>query len=387
MADRNYPARAFPNEEYDRRIAAVRREMAARDVDGLLLFSPANLFYLTGYNTAGFSNYACLLVSADAAPVLVVRQLERAVAEMTTGGLGGILAYEDHERPADVVARAVQESGLASGRLAAERNSPITTVQSYFQLQDAVGREMADGSGIMDEVRVIKSPLEVGYIRTAARCSEAGMRAAVDAVAEGRTENYVAGVSYAAMAEAGSEYLSSQPIVTAGAKSGIAHTTFHRGHMRRGDTVLIEIGAAWERYSAPLMRTVVVGAPSRDVERMHATCIEALEGTIAAIRPGVTSAEVQGVAQGIIDRAGYGPHFRKRIGYSVGGGFPPTWGEGHIMDIKHNDDRPLRPGMVFHIPPALREHRQFCMGVSETVVVTEQGAEVLTSFSRELFVR
>ena len=387
MADQNIPARAFPNEEYDRRLAAVRRGMAARGVDALLLFSPANLFYLTGYNTAGFSNYACLIVSADAPPTLVVRQLERAVAEMTTDGLGGLFAYEDHERPADVVSRAVHESGLASGRLAAERNSPITTVQSYLQLQDAIGRELADGSGIMDEVRVIKSPLEVGYIRTAARCSEAGMRAAIDAVAEGRTENHVAAVSYAAMVEAGSEFFSSQPIVTAGAKSGIAHTTFQRSHLRRGDTVLIEIGAAWERYSAPLMRTVAVGAVSRGVERMHETCVEALEATIAAIRPGVTSAEVQGVAQGIIDRAGYGPHFRKRIGYSVGGGFPPTWGEGHVMDIKHNDDRPLRPGMVFHVPPALREHREFCMGVSETVLVTERGAETLTSFSRELFVR
>ncbi len=382
-----YPTRPFPNEEYDRRLAAVRRGMAAQGVDALLLFSPANLFYLTGFNTAGFSNYACLIVSADAAPVLVVRALERAVAEMTTAGLGGLLAYEDHEQPADVVRRALHEAGLGSGRLAAERNSPTTTVRSYLQIQDVVGQELADGSGIMDAVRVIKSPLEIGYIRTAARCSEAGMRAAIDAVAEGRTENHVAAVSYAAMVEAGSEFYSSQPIVTAGVKSGIAHTTFQRGHLRRGNTVLIEIGAAWERYSAPLMRTVVVGPPSRDVERMHATCIETLECTIAAIRPGVTSAEVQGVAQGIIDRAGYGPHFRKRIGYSVGGGFPPTWGEGHIMDIKHNDDRPLRPGMVFHIPPALREHRQFCMGVSETVVVTEQGAETLTSFSRELFVR
>ena len=387
MTDQTEIGPAFPREEYDSRLAAVRRGMAARDVDALLLFSPANLFYLTGFNTAGFSNYACLIVPADAPPTLVLRQLESAVAEATTTGLGAILAYEDHERPADVIGRALRESGLADSRLAAERNSPLTTVQSYLQLQDVVGRELADGSGIVDDVRVIKSPLEIGHIRTAARCSEAGMRAAIDAVAEGRTENHVAAASYAAMVEAGSEFFSSQPIVTAGAKSGIAHTTFHRGHLRRGDTVLIEIGAAWERYSAPLMRTVVVGAPSRDVERMHATCVEALEATIAAIRPGVTSAEVQGVAQGIIDRAGYGPHFRKRIGYSVGGGFPSTWGEGHIMDIKHNDDRPLCAGMVFHVPPALREHRKFGMGVSETVVVTEQGAETLTSFSRELFVR
>ena len=174
---------------------------------------------------------------------------------------------------------------------------------------------------------------------------------------------------------------------------GEALDVHHGGQGERLAVAHVEVGEVARALDAVPVegalaeRTVVVGAPSRGVARMHDTCVEALEATIAAIRPGVTSAEVQGVAQGIIDRAGYGPNFRKRIGYSVGGGFPPTWGEGHIMDIKHNDERPLRPGMVFHIPPALREHREFCMGVSETVVVTEQGAETLTSFSRELFVR
>ena len=63
------------------------------------------------------------------------------------------------------------------------------------------------------------------------------------------------------------------------------------------------------------------------------------------------------------------------------------WGEGHIMDLKYHDTRELQPGMAFHVVPAMRRNGEYGVGVSETVAVTETGAEVLTSFSRELFER
>ena len=119
---------------------------------------------------------------------------------------------------------------------------------------------------------------------------------------------------------------------------------------------------------------------------MYDACVEALEATLGAIRPGARSEEVQAACQEVIDRWGYEPNFRKRIGYSLGAGFAPGWGEGHIMDLKHHDSRELRPGMVFHVVPALRQYREYGVGLSETVAVTEKGSEVLTDFSRKLFV-
>lgn len=119
---------------------------------------------------------------------------------------------------------------------------------------------------------------------------------------------------------------------------------------------------------------------------MYDCCVEALEVTLKAIRPGAHSEEVQSACQQVIDRWGYEPNFRKRIGYSVGVSYAPGWGEGHMMDLKHHDSRELRPGMVFHIVPALRQHREYGVGLSETVTVTETGVEVITNFPRELFV-
>jgi Xaa-Pro dipeptidase len=376
---------AFPMEEFDRRLEAVRKEMNSRNIEGLLLFAPATLFYLTGYNTIGYTNYQCLLVTTFSDPTLVVRLLERPVAEATTW-LSAIYAYEDHEDPATAVRRAVEKADLLSKPIAAERTSPLMSVQGYRHLEEVMGTKLADGSGIVEGARVIKSSLELDYIRIAARCTEAGMRAAYKAIEAGKTENDVVAECYRAMVKGGSEFFSSQPILTSGEKSGIAHTTFHRRVLKKGDSILIEIGGVWNRYTGPLMRTAAVDRASKDVRRMYDCCLEALEATLGAIHPGARSEEVQAACQGVIDRWGYEPNFRKRIGYSVGVGYAPGWGEGHIMDLKHHDSRELRPGMVFHIVPALRQYGEYGVGLSETVTVTESGVEVITNFPRELFI-
>ncbi len=90
--------------------------------------------------------------------------------------------------------------------------------------------------------------------------------------------------------------------------------------------------------------------------------------------------------RGPIERAGFEPNFRKRTGYSVGVGYAPSWGEGHIVSLRRDDPTPLEPGMVFHMPPALRVPRRYGLGFSETVLVTETGCEVLTAFPRRLHV-
>ena len=101
----------------------------------------------------------------------------------------------------------------------------------------------------------------------------------------------------------------------------------------------------------------------------------------------VTGAEVHAACQHVIDEAGFEPNFRKRTGYSVGVGFAPDWGEGHIVHLSREALTPLQPGMVFHLPPALREEGIAGVGCSETVLVTQDGAEVITNLPRELRVR
>ena len=88
--------------------------------------------------------------------------------------------------------------------------------------------------------------------------------------------------------------------------------------------------------------------------------------------------------QAVIDRFGYTENFKKRSGYSVGVSFAPDWGEGNVLSLYSSVDRETLPGMVFHIPPALRVYGEFTMGVSETAIVTETSPETLSSIPRDL---
>ena len=376
----------FPKEEFEARLAKVRAGMADKGLDALLQFSPSNLFYLTGYNTAGFNNWQCLVVPMTGNPVLVLRLLERPIA-LATSWTDSIETYQDHEEPEAAVARTLTDLGLSNANLGAEQTSPFLTVGSYNKLNGLVGGRLVDGTGIVESVRLIKSDQELDYFRRAARSTEAGMQAAVDAIAEGKTENDVAAASYEAMTATGGEFFCNSPIVTAGYKSGLAHTTYHRRTLERGDPVAIEIGATFNRYHLPPLphrrRRRGQPRPPPHVRGLH----RALEAAIEAVKPGARSRDVQEACQKVIDARGYEPHFRKRVGYGLGVGYPPTWGEGHIIDLKHHDERLLQPNMVFHVVPALRENGEYGVGMSETVAVTDSGHEVITNFSRELFIR
>jgi Xaa-Pro dipeptidase len=132
------------------------------------------------------------------------------------------------------------------------------------------------------------------------------------------------------------------------------------------------------------MRTVAVGGGSPRFPELAAVLDQALDAAIEAIAPGRTCGEIDQACRTPIEEAGLGQWFRKRTGYSIGLGFAPDWGEGHIASLRAGDPMQLEPGMTFHIPPAVRIPGETVYGVSETVAVTQTGCELLTSFPRRL---
>jgi Xaa-Pro dipeptidase len=233
---------------------------------------------------------------------------------------------------------------------------------------------------------MIKSPQEIEYIRQAARAATAGLAKGIEAIAPGRTENEIAAAVYSGMLLAGSEYPASPPYVASGPRSGLAHATWAGRVIEQGDPIYFEVGGEIRRYGGSHMRMASAGRPDPEVVRRCEVVAEALTNAIAAIKPGATSGEVDAACRSTFERAGYGPLFRHRTGYSIGVGFPPGWGEGHIIDLKPNDPRELQADMTFHLVPLLYEIGSWGVGMSETVRVTQDGCEVLTDYPRELVI-
>jgi len=151
--------------------------------------------------------------------------------------------------------------------------------------------------------------------------------------------------------------------------------------------VYMEAGGTHQRYNCMLSRTVIVGRPDREWTRMAEASRDALEAAKAAIRPGVTSHDVDRAARAVMNQAGLGRYFTHRTGYSIGIGLPPDWGEGRIMSINENDPTVLEAGMCFHLIPDLKLVHQGGVVFSESVAVTETGHERLTDFPLEVFFR
>jgi Xaa-Pro dipeptidase len=178
-----------------------------------------------------------------------------------------------------------------------------------------------------------------------------------------------------------------EPLVSSGPRSGIPHATWRRRRLEAGDGVFLELAASHDRYHAALMRSVWIGTPPETAQRMMDTSLRALDAALAAMRPGAPCSAPHESAQREIDAAGFTAAFRKRAGYSMGAAFAPDWGEGAILSLFTGVDTPLAPGMVFHLPITLRDYGRFTVGVSETVILTETGADPLSSLPRQITLR
>jgi Xaa-Pro dipeptidase len=373
---------AFPKDEYDRRLDALRKIMAEKGFDLFLTSGPENIFYLSGQQTPGYYTFQCLCVPQKGEPFHILRGLESMNARLNTF-LADIEGYSDDAHPAAALAAALRKRGWTGKRVAIDRNSWFLTVNLYERLIAECGT-LLDGSGLVEPLRRVKSKLEIEQMERSAAANDAGMQAGLDAVREGTSENDVAAAIMQAAIKAGSEYLGMDPFVTSGPRSGVPHTTWRRRRIQTGDLVALETTACYNRYHSAMFRTVAVGHVPQLALDMYKTCDDALSAAIDAMRVGRTCADVHNACQAIIDRDGYTENYRKRTGYSIGISFAPDWGEGTILGLNRDVHVPLEPGMVFHVPVALREWGKFTVAVSETLLITDGAARPLGKLKREM---
>jgi Xaa-Pro dipeptidase len=376
----------FSEAEYERRLSALRGELAALNADAFVSFTPENIYYLTGHDTPGYYFYQACVVTSNDMPVNVLRRIEASNTEWRSWSRR-VVIYEDRDDPVEATLALLRELGVVSGTVALEADSFFVTPRRYAQL--VTGIERTGGSTVeaqlVEGLRVIKAPEEIEYLRDGARIVGSAMRAAVDASHEGVTENDVAAEMLGSMARAGGEYAGLPPFITSGPRTSLCHATWGGRTLIRGDVLAYELPGVSQRYAAPLFRCGTVGPAPDDVRRLADACRASLEAVLEAIRPGVTSGEVHEVSRSNFERAGFGDLLGHRTGYSVGINYPPDWGEGHIMSIWANDERPLRAGMTFHIVPGIFVPGRHLIVISETLLVTPSGCEVLTDFPRDLF--
>jgi Xaa-Pro dipeptidase len=373
---------AFPKAEYDQRVLRARQLLAAAGIDVMVVTGPENIFYLTGQQTPGYYTFQALVLPVSGEPAFVVRQLEYFNFIANTF-IANAEIYQDGDQPVNFLVSVIKARGWASKRIAIDKRGWFLPIATFEALQDQLGA-LHDSAGIIEQLRIVKSAAEIEKIAAAASYVDAGMRAGLEAVKIGASENdFVAAMMGTAIA-AGCEYVGMEPLVSAGRRSGVPHGTWRRGRLAADEPVFLEMAACHDRYHAALMRCAWLGAMPQPAIDMEKTCQEGLEAALDAIRPGATCEAPHLACQRVIDRAGYTDNFKKRAGYSIGIAFAPDWGEGGILSLYTGVSTELQPGMTLHLPVALRVFGQFTVGVSETVVVTATGCRALSTIDRPI---
>jgi len=373
---------AFEPEEYARRLRACREELGRLFLDGLLVSSPENIYYLSGYGTKGVFAYQVLIVPAQGDIVLVTRGIEagNAAAVMPHSPIKRFVTYTDQESPTALVAQEIRRLDLARARIGCEKRNWFLVVQAFEQLQaELEGAVFTDATAVVEGLRAVKSPAEMNYLRSAAAISETAADAALAVIHEGATENDVAIAVISSLISGGGEYVATWPNIKAGWRTGLAHAAWAGEPLRRGEWLTMEFAGVVRRYHAPVYRTVFLGQPAPPYRRIAETLRRAHDAGVQALRPGNTVGEVDRIQRSVIEGDGYAKLIGHRTGYAVGIGFPPTWAQTNGISFLPGSDIELQAGMVFHMVLYLVEPAIFGMGVGQTVAVTETGHEILTS--------
>ncbi|MFO0995246.1 MAG: Xaa-Pro peptidase family protein [Alphaproteobacteria bacterium] len=383
----------FATQEFEGRLSRIHAAMEAKGFDVLLCASPANMLYATGYDAWSFYTPQTVIISPRLAePIWIGRDMDRIAAEATVFmSPAALIPYAESEldtpdrletkRVADVLA----QHKLDKGTIALEMDDYYFSAAIFQALERYLpNARLLDSGRLVNWVRTVKSDAEIAAMREAGQASiravEAGLKAIrpgvrqCDAVAEMARE-MIRGTP-----NAGGGWTAA-PIFLAAGADGAIHMPFSDRPFEPDSSVSFELGASRHWYHSPMNRTIHLGRASAQQERLAAAVIGAMEQALHVIKAGVVAESVEERWRTEITKAGYEKGVR--IGYSVGLGYPPNWGE-LTYSIRKGDRTVLQPNMTFHFNLGMWA-KNLNFSISETIRVTSGGCESLTPFTRKLF--
>jgi Xaa-Pro dipeptidase len=377
----------FPPEELKQRLLNVRSQMVVANVDGVVITIPENIYYLTELDHWGFFACHLLVVPREGEMILVCRAMESITIENQVKN-ARFFGHADNEDPANYIVSALSELGLLNSRIGMEKNSLFLTARLAESIQAKTPKvKWHDTSDLVSILRMVKSPLEMEYVRKAAKAADAGMLAAIDATRDGASDYEVSAECIRAMILAGSEYPGFGPFVRPTSRLGEEHTTWRGEVFQKGEAVFLEIAAAYRKYQAPMGRLVYVGGAPVGAEKSAQLAINGMKAINDSIRPGAKAGDAYAAWREVARKGGLDNYHRHHCGYLVSIGFPPSWTGGSMVTaLAPNSELELKVGMTFHTHSWFTNTDCVDYFISNTSLLTENGCEVLTHETPETLI-
>jgi Xaa-Pro dipeptidase len=374
-------------EEHQARVATVQEDLVAAGLAGVCVTGPEDIYYLTGLNHQGYFAFTMLVLPRTGVPVIVARQMEATTLSVQVPWCLHY-GYRDHEEPATAVVAAIETVLTASTATRLGVNKAGVWLPIGLWERVTAGLPQAaweDTSDLIARHRAVKSDAEKACVRRAAAISSAAMQAGLDAVRVGVNAREIAATVYHTMIGHGGDYPSMAPFIRFGDALLQEHVTWPDREVVPGDSVFFELSASVARYHAPLTRMAYVGDPPDGTEVAGRIAADALDAVIAALVPGARSCDVYAAWQDVVNSGlGHDRYSRHHCGYQVGIGFPPSWvGGPAVVGLRSDSTWRVRAGMTFHVLSWLLDQEPADFVLSDTVLVTPEGGQLLTSVSRD----
>jgi Xaa-Pro aminopeptidase len=345
--------------------------VAERELDAVLVTDLVNLRYLTGFT--GTNGLAVVGAGTDGARVFVTdfRYVERAAEEVQ-----GF----DRRRGGRDLFDSVSDALPAERPLRLGFDDAHLPVRRHAELAGTLGAEveLVAAGGMVEDLRRVKDAAELDRIRAAAALADEAFNAMLARGLTGRTERAVALDLEDEMRHRGAEAPSFPSIIAAGPHGALPHAEPRDVEIEAGTLVVIDWGAIVDGYCSDCTRTVATGEIDGDAADVYALVQRAQQAGLDAVRAGPSGREVDAAARALIDAAGHGEEFGHGLGHGVGL-------EVHEAPrLAKSDESALQSANVVTVEPGVYLPGRFGVRIEDLVVVTEDGAEVLTSVGKDL---
>lgn len=350
------------------RLAALRERLLAEHLDALLVTSLSNIRYLSGFSG---SSGMLLVTATDAVLLTDFRYEAQAAAEV------GTLRVR--------IERASLWTGLFD-EMPRLSGLHLVGFESSHLLHRDFERLLTDGGrwqwratvDLVEVLREVKDEGEVAAIERAIAVAERALEDVLGALGPGLSELEVAGRLERALREAGSDGFAFASIVASGPNAALPHARPGPRRIAPGDFVLLDFGAVVDGYRSDITRTVVVGTATDEQREVYEVVREANARAVAGVRPGMTGVDADRLAREYIADRG----FAERFGHGLGHGLGLDTHE--APRLSRTADAPLRVGTVVTIEPGIYRVGWGGVRIEDDILLTADGARVLTTFRREL---
>ena len=379
----------FTRSEFQSRIEAAKLAMQKNNLDGLLMFQQESMYYLTGYDTFGFCFFQCLYLSADGKLALLTRSADLRQAQRTSI-IEDIRIWTDQAgaQPATQLRDMLESLGGRGKRLGIETNSYGLTHFNGKAVDAALDGfcALVEASNLINQLRVVKSPAELKYVRKAGALGEAALKAGIKKTKAGADEGDILAAQQAAIFSGGGDYPANEFIIGSSQDALLCRYKAGRRRLSKRDQLTLEFAGVYRHYHAAFMRTLMIGKPSKHHIAMDEACRAALSEVEAEMVPGKTAGDVFAAHARVMDAHGMKDHRLNACGYSLGAKFTPSWMDSPMFYA--GNETALAEGMVFFAHMILMNSdagAAYCLG--RTYIIGSKMPEPVSKFPLTLIVR